>query len=813
MNRLWLDFLFALRSLRHHPGFSIVAVLTVSLGIGTATAIFSVVDAVLLRPLPYPDSERLIRVWSAYRQSGVEFGDISNADLLDFGRLTRTLDGVAGFYPYDSTWLDDEGNAVKFLGAAVTHNFFDVLGVSSSVGRTFVPDDTELWRPGAPESLVLGHRAWQTLFGGRPDVVGRTVIREGLLHTVVGVAPPGFDYPEGAQGWISVAIIAEDRQTRVWKAVARVKSTSSLRGARVDLEAVAQRLEQDYPGTNNGMGVSVVPLRTSILGNLQGSLLILMGAAGVLLLISCVNVANLLLARGAARTREIALRAALGAGRVRIALQLLTESVVLALTAAVIGTAGAWLGVRWLGALGPSELTRYESLGFDVRVLLIALGASVVTGILFGFAPALRLATLDLRAALAEGGPASSRGKGFGRLRDFFVISELTLALVLVVGAGLLARSFIKLQNVDVGFRSENVLTFEVGLPVAQYDDFEVGDFYTDLLQRLDADPRVISAAAASTLPLGPQVDFLRPVVLDGRPTPLAGQEPQAYLRQVSSGFFAAMGIEMLEGREFDSNDLRDSPGVVIISEGFATRHYSGENPVGQRITGIPTAFGSLGRLFNTEPEIIGVAKDVRFGSVAEPSPLSIFMAAAQAPVRRMTVVLETTSDDPLSLIPVVRREVNDLDPGLVLGRVDSLERIVSASLASERFSMFLLGLFAAAALALASVGIYGVISYGVKERTFEIAVRRALGAEPSHILSLIFVQAGRLVGIAIPAGLFIAWASGRIVANQLYEVSARDPIVFGSVTGAIVAVAFLATAIPALRALGVKPSEVLRHD
>ena len=249
---------------------------------------------------------------------------------------------------------------------------------------------------------------------------------------------------------------------------------------------------------------------------------------------------------------------------------------------------------------------------------------------------------------------------------------------------------------------------------------------------------------------------------------------------------------------------------MVIIRECFATRHYSGENPVGQRITGLPTAFGSLGRLFNTEPEIIGVAKDVRFGSVAEPSPLSIFMDAAQAPVRRMTVVLKTTSDDPLSLIPVVRREVNDLDPGLVLGRVDSLERIVSASLASERFSMFLLGVFAAAALALASVGIYGVISYGVKERTFEIAVRRALGAEPSHILSLIFVQAGRLVGIAIPAGLFIAWASGRIVANQLYEVSARDPIVFGSVTGAIVAVAFLATAIPAFRALGVKPSEVL---
>ena len=811
MHRLWLDFLFALRSLRRHPGFSVVAALTLALGIGSTTAIFSVVNDVVLRPLPYPDSEKLIRVWSANRQSGVDRGDMSGADLLDFGEMTRTLDGIAGFYPYDATWLDDEGNAIKLMGAGVTHNFFDVLGINPVLGRTFVSEEGQ---PGAELVLVLGHSAWQTLFNGRTDILGQSVTLEGGPLTVVGVAPPGFDYPDGAQGWISIPQQAgQARRARFWKAVARVRPTSLVEAAQADLESVARQLEQDYPGTNNEMGVSMVSLRASILGNLQAALLILIGAAGVLLLISCVNVANLLLARGASRTREIALRAALGAGRARIAAQLLTESVVLALTGAVIGIAGAWVGVRSLGVLGPPALTRYDSLGVDGTVLLYALGVSVVTGILFGFAPALRLGMLDLRAALAEGGRGAGGGKGSGHLRDLLVIAVLTLALVFVVGAGLLVRSFSRLQTVDLGFRSENILAFELALPVSQYDDFgQIGDFYTNLLQRLEADPQVLSTAAASTLPLGPQIDFLMPVTLDGRPAPLPGEEPQAYLRQVSAGFFGTMGIEMVEGREFDSNDRQDSPGVAIISEGFAARHYADENPIGQSISGIPGQFGPLGRSFHNELEIVGVAKDVRFGSVAEASPLSIFMVAAQAPFRRMTVLLETRAD-PLSLISVVRREVTAMDSGLALGRVDSLERIVAASLAGERFSMLLLGLFAVVALALASVGIYGVISYGVKERTTEIAVRQALGAEPSNILNLILLQGGRLVAIAIPVGLFIAWASGQVVANQLYEVSARDPVVFGAVTGVIAAVAVLATLIPAVRAMGVSPSEVLQPD
>ena len=812
MDFLVHDIRFALRSVRSNPGFSIVAVLTLALGIGATTAIFSVVNTVLLRPLPYAEPDQLIRVWSSNREGGVERDMVSAPDLRDFVDASQAIEDMVSYIEYDTTMVDDEGNATKVLGHGVTTNFFDVLGISPVLGRAFAPGEGT---PNDNAVVVMGHALWQSRFNSDPNILGKTVTLEGGPITVIGVAPPGFDFPGSSLAWIGMDTDNEQfvRGVRIFDAFGRMRAGATVEDARQELQVVAARLAEEYPGPNRGFGVTVTSLQDAVVGDLRPAVLILFGAAGVLLLIACANVANLLLARATARTREIALRAALGAGRWRITRQLLTESVVLASVGAIVGLALAYWLIRSLTVFGPAELSRFGELSLDPQVLVFALATTVLTGFLFGLAPAVRLGRTNLQDSLHDGGRGSTSGASRGHLRTALVVSELALAVVLVVGSGLLVRSFSKLSGTDPGFNPDGMLTFDLALTFAHYPDFEgIADFYSRLLQDLETLPGVESVAATSTLPLGLQLDYQVKVVLDGRPTPEVGQEPQMYTRQVASGFFRNMGIPLIRGRGFEVRDNREGPAVAIINEAARRRYFPDEDPIGKTISGVGGEYGPLGRISNNRVEIVGIVSDVKYTNLAEAASPSMYFPLDQAPFRRMTMTLRTRGD-PLNLVQDVRTRVSSLDTNLALGQTSPLDRIVALSVARERFSMLLLTAFGVVALLLASIGVYGVISYGVAQRTGEMGIRLALGARPEDVRSLV-MRHGMLVAIlGVVGGLVGAWALSQVMASQLYELSSTDPWTFGGAALLLSATALLATYIPALRASRVDPIVALRPE
>ena len=812
MDFLLHDVRFALRSVRSNPGFSIVAALTLALGIGATTAIFSVVNTVLLYPLPYPEPDELIRVWSSNQEGGIERDMMSAPDMRDFIEASPVIEDLAGYAEYDLTMVDDEGNAVKVLGHGVTPNYFDVLGVSTVLGRTFTPEDGTANGEGV---VVIGHALWQNRLSGDPDIIGKSVTMEGGPITVIGVAPPGFDFPGSSLVWLAISVDNEmfARGVRIFDVFGRMRPGSTVESARGEMRVVADRLQQEYPGSNRGYGVTATSLQDAVVGNLRPAILILFGAAGVLLLIACANVANLLLARATARSREIALRAALGAGRWRITRQLLTESVVLASVGAIVGLGLAYWLIRSLTVFGPAELGGFGELSVNPQVLLFALATTVLTGFLFGLAPAVRLGRTDLQDSLHDGGRGSTSGASRGHLRTSLVVSELALAVVLVVGSGLLVRSFSKLSGTDPGFNPDGMLTFDLGLTFAHYPDFEgIADFYSRLLRELKALPGVESVAATSTLPLSLQLDYQVKVVLDGRPTPEVGQEPQVYSRQVASGFFRNMGIPLIRGRGFEVRDSRDGPAVAIINEAARQRYFRDEDPIGKTISGVGGEYGPLGRVSNDRVEIVGIVGDVKYSSLAQASSPSLYFPLDQAPFRRMTMTLRTRGD-PLNLVQDVRTKVSSLDPNLALGQTSPLDRIVAVSVARERFSMLLLTAFGVVALLLASIGVYGVISYGVAQRTGEMGIRLALGARPDDVRSLV-MRHGMLVAIlGVGGGLVGAWALSQVMASQLYELSSTDPWTFGAAALLLSVTALLATYIPALRASRVDPIVALRPE
>ncbi len=812
MEPLIHDIRFALRSIRNNPGFSFVAALTLALGIGATTAIFSVVNAVLLSPLPYQEPDQLVRVWSSNRGGGVERDMMSAPDMLDFEEASQSIDDLVAYVEYDATLKDNEGNAVKMLAHGVTTNFFDVLGVSPMMGRAFLPGEGN---PNDEIVVVISHALWRSRLGEDPNVVGRTITVEGGPVTVIGVAPPGFDFPGSSLGWFGIDVSVPDfgRGVRIFDVFGRLRSGANVDTARRELSVIADRLETEYPGPNSGFGATMAPLQEAIVGDLGPAIVILFGAAGVLLLIACANVANLLLARGSARSREISLRSALGAGRWRITRQLLTESVVLAGVGAIGGLILAYGVIRGLNVLGPVQLRRFGELSIDPQVLLFALGTTLVTGFLFGLAPAIRLGRADLRDALNDGGRGATSGASRGRLRTALVIAELALAVILVVGAGLLVRSFSNLTNADPGFNPDRLLAIDLALPFAQYQEFDgIADFYRDLLVELEGLPGVQAVAAASSLPMGVQLDYQVPIVIDGRPAPEQGLEPRVFTRQVSAGFFRLMGIGMVRGRGFEIRDNRDAPGVAIINEAAARRFFPDEDPIGKTIRGVAAEYGPLGKISKTVVEIVGVARDVKYSNLAEASPPSLYFPLDQAPFRRMTLTLKTRSD-PLSLVPDVRTRVASLDENLALGQAAAMDQIVALSVARERFSMLLLTAFGIVALALASIGVYGVISYGVAQRTGEMGIRLALGARPENVRSLVLGH-GMIVAMSgVGGGLIGAWALSQLLASQLHELSATDPWTFGVSALLLGATAFVATYVPAVRASRVDPIVAIRPE
>ena len=800
LDSLRQDLRYALRQLRSHPGFAAVVLLTLGLGIGANTAMFSVVDAVLLRPLPYPDASRLVLLQGHKEGIGNEAASVP--DFVDWKAQSRSFSGMTAFAGASLNLAGGDGRPPeRLIAARVTSDFFRTLGVGPSPGRGFTAAEN---RPGAGKVVVLAHSLWNDRFGGDPDVVGRAITLNGEPYTVVGIAAPGFAFPSWAQAWTPVApqpgSPGQGRRSDFLGVVGRLAPGATLKAARADMAAIGQRLERQYPATNTGWSVAVTPLRERIVGDVRPALLVLLGAVGLVLLIACANVANLLLARGAARRRELAMRAALGAPRRRLVGQLLAESLVLSLLGAALGLLLAFWATRALVGLDPAALPRLGEVHVDGAVLLFALGAALVTTALFGLAPALRLTRTDLRRELVEGG-RSAGGRGRSVLDRGLVAGQVAIAVVLLVGAGLLIRSFASLQGVNPGFRTRGVLTARVSLPDHRYpDDPRVRAFWNDLLARLGGLPGVTRAGVTSDLPLqsGSYLSFR----VEGRPAPGPDVVQDAVVCSVGGDYFRTLGIPLVRGRLTDARDGSEDRPVAVIDRAMARRYWGGEDPIGDRIS-----FDG-----NRWYTIVGVVGNVRTESLDRPGYPHAYLNYRQSPRHGMALALHTDGD-PAALAGAVRAAVGQLDPTLPVYDVRTMREIIETSILRPRFDVMTLGTFAGLALLLALIGIYGVLSYAVSVRLRELGIRMVLGADRGATLRFVLRlgMAPVLAGVAV--GLAGAVLAVRVLSGLLYGVSPLDPVTFVLVPAALVAVAALACWLPAWRATRVDPVHALRSE
>ena len=803
MRILFEDLRFAATALARRPLFAGAVVATLALGIGGNVALFSIVDGVLLRPLPYEDPERLVVVWENDRLRGSEREAVSAPDFRDFVLMSRSFESLVARERLDRT-LGTLTEPVRVSSARVGAGYFEMLGVRALVGRTFLPEEE---RPGNERVVVVTEGVWRERFAADPAAVGRPVLLDGEPFTLVGVVPAEARVP-GLRDQIfePLAFGPDDRfrgrhNLRVF---ARLKPEATLASAQADMSALMKRLEQAYPDDNLGRGALVRSLQDEVVGDSRAALLLLFGAVGLLLLMACASVANLVLTRGVGRERELAIRTSLGAGPWRLFRQLLTESLLLACLGGALGAlAAGWL-VRLVRAVGP-ELPRLDQVSVDGRALAFALAASVLSALVFGALPALRGARQP-QAGLREGGRTS--GVSGLRTRRSLAAFELAAAVVLVAGSGLLVRSFWKLQNVDPGFDPRGLLLAKVSLAGPGYafpKGWPVNDwpaqnaFLEALAGRLAANPAVRSVAFAHQGPTDP--GWTTRVTVEGRPAPAPGEQDEASFRPVSAGYFATLGIRLARGREFGRFDGPGRPLVAVVNDAFVARHLPGGNPVGERIS-----------VFGAPREIVGVVPKERFeGLEAGPAP-AMYLPLAQNPMTALTIVVRT-SRSPLDLAPGLREALRGVDPTLALFELTSAEQALVRSMEERRFTLLLLGAFAAVALALAAVGIYGVVSFAVSERSREMGVRIALGAEPRHVFRMVVRQGLGLSAAAIVAGTLTALLLGQVMERMLFGVEARDPVTFAVVIAILLATAFVASAVPARRATRVDPTAALRVE
>jgi putative ABC transport system permease protein len=805
LEAFWQDFRFGLRVLGRQPGFSAVAMLALALGIGANTAIFSVVNGVLLRPLPFRDPGRIVTVWQRDAQTGNDRERVSPANFLDYRERNRVFEGMAALRPYGLDYTG-EGEPETWPAWLVTEGFFEVVGAGALHGRTFLPEE---YRPDGANAVVLGHGLWRRKFGADPAVVGRSVVLDGRPHTIVGVMPPEFHFTQERELIAPVVFGEQERARRgatYLGVIARLEPGVSVEQAEADMGAVAARLAEEYPQVNRRMGAAVLPLDEHMVGHVRPALLVLLGAVGFVLLIACANVATLLLARGAARERELAVRAALGAGRARLARQLLTENLALALLGGLLGLLLAWWGVGFVRALNPGDLPRIEQVRLDGEVLGFALAASLLTALAFGLLPAARLSRPDVGGVL---GGAGRRAPGLGRrsLGGALVATEIALALVLLAGAGLLVRSFARLTQVDPGFSAENVLTLQVHVYDLNPEPRQQAAYFERALERLRALPGVAAAGAGSAPPFigegGIEIDA--PFAIDRRPQPGPGEEPTAFHSVTTDGYFAALGIPLLRGRLFTAADHEEGAPVVLINETMARRYWPGEDPVGQTIT-VRRLGGAVSR------EIVGVVGDVRHTGLDSVPRAEIFLHHLQAPFGSMTFVVRAASD-PLALLPAVKQEIWAVNKNQPFYSVRAMDELVSESLGGRRFSLVLLGSFAAVALSLAGVGVYGLVSFSTRQRTHEIGVRMALGARPGDVLRSVIGEGLLLALPGVVLGLAGAFVLTRFLEGMLFGVAPRDPATFVAISVLLLAVAVLASYLPARRATRIDPMQALRYD
>jgi putative ABC transport system permease protein len=810
MDSLIKDIRYGVRGLLKHPGFTALVVITLALGIGASTAIFSVVDSVLLRRLPYTNASRLVAI-QELSPAGKRV-QVTSANFLDWRAQNTVVENLAAIKQTTSNLaLSDHAERIDL--AQANANFFDVFGVKPQYGRLFIPQDEQA---GHEPVVVVSNALWQRRFGSDPSLVGKPITLDGKNYTVVGVAPAGFQYPDKTELWVPPLKLVPElwpnqdvTQTRgmgYLAAVATLKPGVSLPQAAAEMETITARLRQQYPNTNNRRFNRVVSLQEHLVGDTNKLLWLLLGAVTFVLLIGCANVANLLLASGASRQKEMAIRTALGASRARVVRQLFTESTLLALTGGTVGLIIAFWGVAGITKLLPGDFPRLNEIHMNVRVLAFTFAASVLTGILFGLVPALQISRPDVQESIRETGRGVSGNRRQSGFRQALIVVEVALSVVLLVGAGLLFRSFLRLQSVNTGFVSEHVWTARLtpsGTSYANQADYD--RFYSQVLQKVSAVPGVQDAGLINTLPLdkGPTTGFR----VDGRPVETPDKWPSVNYRAVSPNYFRAMGIPVLQGRAYTDRDTTNTPLVMIVNQKLADENFAGENPIGKRIT--------FGNMNNNQPvwfEIVGVVANVRSLELREEPTPELYFASLQDYWPAMSLVVRSNGDTP-SLSASVRQIVNEIDKSVPVSNVQMMDHVVSASITQPRFNLFLLGLFSTVAMLLSAAGIYGVTAYTVAQRTHELGIRIALGAQVSDVLKMILGQGMAVIGIGLAIGLAAAFGLVRLLRSFLFGVGEKDPFTFVAITVLLLLVALLACYIPARRATKVDPLEALRYE
>jgi putative ABC transport system permease protein len=814
METLWQDIRYGLRMLAKHPGFTVVALLTLALGIGANTAIFSILDAVLLRPLPFPEHERLVAIWGADAKTGETHRAISYPNFTDLRDQSHALDSLAAFTDGSFT-LTGAGEPLLLHGGIVSASLLSVLRTSPELGRGFSESDDA---PGA-RVVLLSHKLWQSRFGGDTDIVGKSIMLQGKPFTVVGVMPAKFEFPFDSDPldiWTSMAIekvsdngdkpMVEERGAHFLAAIGRLKHGVSVAQANAETAAISASLEKLYPDDNAHLALVLQPEVDAIVGDVRTSLLLLFGAVGFLLLIACANVANLLLARAASREREMAVRTALGAARSRLVRQLLTESVMLSLAGGIAGLLLAAWTTSFLSNMPSLQIPRLAQARLDWAALLFMAATSLLTGIAFGLAPSIHSFGLQLFSTLKEGSRSVAGNKIQNRIRAALVVAEVSLALILLVGASLLAESLVHLWRTPPGFDANNVLTFDVNLPEARYGKPQESiRFYENLLGRIRAVPGVTQASGIFPLPLSDS-RIRTSFEIEGQPV-AKGEQPRTHIRAIGVDYFHTMRIPLIAGREFDAHDDARARSVVMINETFAKRFFPGENPIGRRIKPDVSVSG-------TPPmrEIVGVVGDVKHRNLWLPPDPECYAPYDQLPFGTMTLVVRAAGD-PLPLAPIMREQVKELDAELPVYRERTMDAYVSDSIAQRRFTGIVCSTFAAVGLLLSIVGLYGVMSYIVEQRTHEIGIRVAVGAERRDVLGLIVGHGLRLALLGVALGTVGALALSRVIASELFQVTATDLRTYLAVAAALTGVSVAACYIPARRATRVDPIVALRYE
>src|SRR2546423_211991 len=820
MNTFIQDLRYGLRVLWKDPGFTLVAVLALALGIGANTAIFSVVNSVLLRALPYEDSERLVMIYAGSNPTQPEVnGPLSYPDLLDYRNQSKTLEYVAGYQGVGTVIQSEGDEPERVRGTEVMADIFPMLGAKPALGRVFTREEDVA---GAPPVIVISDGLWRRRFGADRNIVGREIKigLSGRSVTILGVMQPGFKFPAEATEAIDyyIPFVSEvmrsdsesmnNRDAVFISTVGKIKKGVTISEAAAEIQTIASRLQAQYPETNARRRARVISLHEDLVGNFRTALFVLLGAVGFVLLIACANVANLLLARAASRSKEIAIRTAMGATRGRVMRQLLTESLLLSLMGGALGLLLAMWSVDLLVKLSPANVPLLSETSLDARVLLFTLIVSTVTGIIFGLAPALQTSKLDLAESLKEGGRSGSEGARRNRIRSFLVVSEIALSLVLLIGAGLLMKSFYRLLKTDPGYSPERVLALTIALNQKKFTAAASrAAFFTEAVSRIRALPGVESASVTRLLPLG-ESDIINSFNIVGRAPFTPSEYHTARSYTIGSDYFRVLSIPLRRGRVLTDTDTKSSPPVIIINEAFARRFFPDQDAVGQRLTLDDDSGHPL-----PPREIVGIVGDVRFEKLNDDVLPEYYIPYTQAPASVMQIVARSSAPDAAALAPSVRAAIKSVDSNMLILETRAMDELVGRSVAPQRFNMLLLGLFALVALALASVGIYGVMAYSVAQRTHEIGIRMALGAQTSDVLRMILSQGMTMALVGVGLGLVAAIAATRIMRSLLYGISPTDTMTFAGVSLLLVGVALAACLIPARRAMRVDPMVALRYE